>query len=60
MSEIQKNGTVRNGPPCHGVTQDSEGRIRECDRRAVAVVESRSKYKCDYGHRWMIPQEDLE
>lgn len=30
-----------------------------CDGRAIFVVESRSKYKCGNGHRW-LRDRDLE
>ncbi len=38
-------------PRCHGIIRRDEN-LTECDRRAIYVVEGRSKYKCPNGHRW--------
>lgn len=50
-TKVKRNGTVVNGPPCPGYIS-REGNMAACDRRAVAVVEGRRMFKCDYGHRW--------
>lgn len=49
--KVDRKGNVTHGPPCRGVLSQ-EGHAKECDRVAVAVVENRTRYKCDYGHRW--------
>ncbi len=51
VQRASRGARVFDGPSCPGQIA-REGGYTECDRRAIAVVEDRSKYKCDYGHRW--------
>ena len=48
--KVSRSGKVTNGPDCPGVIA-RENPVA-CDREAVYVVEDRTMYKCDYGHRW--------
>lgn len=58
MVIIRKNAAVSSGPQCPGSIM-ADGQRRECDKRAIFVVENRRMYKCAYGHRWPVPTEDL-